>query len=144
VRLLAAKVAAVLALGVAAVATVGTVTGSADVRGLARFRETQLTSDTLGTFPGATEVWSTRVYTLGSPTPIGWGDVACTVIKNFVRECSGTYVLPRGRIHVGGRLTSRSNFQLLILGGSGAYRGAGGLLTAAGAPASRVLVFSFS
>lgn len=111
--------------------------------GLARFRENDLTYSRLGTFQGASEVWRSRVLLIGKAQTLGYGQVACVYVDDLVRQCTGTYILPRGRVSVGGELSSRQKFRLIIVGGTGAYAGASGELTAVGAGDSRVLTFNF-
>jgi hypothetical protein len=136
--------------GLATLALIGTLAlttlaGAAEPpSGIARFREQVLTYNQLGTFQGATEVWRTRVLLLGVPQTVGYGSVACVYVVDALRECSGTYVLPRGLIQVAGRISSRQSFELLIVAGSGVYGHASGTLTGLGAADTRILVLHFS
>jgi hypothetical protein len=60
---------------------------------------------------------------------IGRAELMCTTTFSGVRNCRGTYLLPRGSIVVGGTLRYRELYQLAILGGTGLYDNARGTLT---------------
>jgi hypothetical protein len=60
---------------------------------------------------------------------IGHGEIVCTFTGGSSRVCSGSFVLPRGRIVVGGTIVYRQLYQLAILGGTDIYDGAHGTLT---------------
>jgi hypothetical protein len=61
--------------------------------------------------------------------PIGHGELVCTFTGGPSRVCSGSFVLPRGRIVVGGTIIWRQLYQLAVLGGTELYDGAHGTLT---------------
>ena len=60
---------------------------------------------------------------------IGHGELVCTFTGGASRVCTGTYVLPRGKIVVGGTIIYRQLYQLAVLGGTDFYDGASGTLT---------------
>ncbi len=119
--------AGVVALGVVALAVAAT---HESTRGVARFREIQITHAAAGDYAGAVEVWRTRVLLQHRAQTVGTGAIACTRIDSYtsVRECNGTYILPRGRIQVAGEIITRAAFQLTIVGGTGVYGAAGGVM----------------
>ena len=76
--------------------------------------------------------------------PIGHGEIVCTFTGGPSRVCSGSFVLPRGRIVVGGTIIYRQLYQLAVLGGTEVYDGAHGTLTVtaiAKQPPQDVLLF---
>jgi hypothetical protein len=134
------------ALIVAAIATVLIValpTSSANLPGVARFRETQINHKTIGDGAGSIEVWRTRVWLLKKLVPIGTGVLACIHADNHtdIRECTGTYILPRGRLQVSGEIITRAAFQLTVVGGTGVYTAAGGVGIFAGLPNPAAVTF---
>jgi hypothetical protein len=75
---------------------------------------------------------------------IGHGEIVCTFTGGPSRVCSGSFVLPRGRIVVGGAILYRQLYQLAVLGGTDLYDGAHGTLTVtsvAKKPPKDVLLF---
>ena len=60
---------------------------------------------------------------------IGHGEMVCTFLDRRSRSCNGTYSLPRGKIVVGGVITSRLLYELAVVGGTGLYDNARGSLT---------------
>lgn len=98
--------------------------------GVARFRETVVAHQLSGVRAGATETWRTQVWLLHTDQAVGTGLIACirADTDTTIRECDGTYVLPRGRIQVAGQVIDRTAFQLSVVGGSGVYGGAGGVM----------------
>jgi hypothetical protein len=118
-------------------------TGSATSTGVSRFRETEISHFRNGVFPGATEVWRTRVWLLKKFQSIGTGVIVCTHVDlhTDIRECNGTYILPRGRIQVAGEIITRNSFQLTIIGGTGFYTGVGGTAIFAGLPNPAAVTF---
>jgi hypothetical protein len=65
-----------------------------------------------------------------TPDPIGHADTSCTFGFGNSRNCRTTYVLPRGKIVVGGSVRFREIYEVAILGGTGLYNNARGSLTA--------------
>jgi hypothetical protein len=64
-----------------------------------------------------------------TPKPIGHGEVVCTYTDASNRSCTGTYVLPKGKIVVGGSVLYTQLFQLAVLGGTDLYNNVRGTLT---------------
>ena len=82
-----------------------------------------------GTSPGDVEVVQVRLLQR-SGTQIGRGELVCTFADSVrSRVCRGTYILPRGKIVVGGSILYRRFYDLAILGGTGLYDNARGTLT---------------
>ena len=110
--------------------------------------QTQLHHVDLGTDgvgPGDIETIEMRLYnpSLGSK-PIGRGAMTCTFIDVRLRDCSATFLLPRGTIVAGGAISSRLIYDLAVLGGTGLYDNARGTLTVTAtrfSPRREVLVF---
>lgn len=124
------------ALALAVILALAAVIGasSADTKGIARFRESQVSYSTNGLEAGATETWRTRVWLLTKPKLIGSGVLTCIRAddNSDIRECLGTYILPEGRIQVAGEVISRNSFLLTVLGGAGTYQNAVGMMTVNG------------
>jgi hypothetical protein len=98
-----------------------------------------------GVGPGDLETIQLRLYnpSLGSK-PIGRGAMICTFIDSRLRDCSATFILPRGTIVAGGAISSRLIYDLAVLGGTGLYDNARGTLTVTAtkfSPRREVLVF---
>lgn len=64
-----------------------------------------------------------------TPKPIGHSDVSCTSTGSGSSNCTGTYLLPKGKIVVGGVIASHRAYVLAVLGGTGLYDNARGSLT---------------
>lgn len=98
-------------------------------KGVARFRETVVTHHKGDGLAGSVETWRTKVWLPRRNQIVGTGVLACAHISNFtsIRECVGTYILPRGRIQVAGEVINLAGYQLSIVGGSGIYAGGGGV-----------------
>ena len=97
-------------------------------------REVQVTRVDVGargTSPGDTEVVSQKLFNLRvTPKPIGHSELVCTFVDSRrMRVCRGTYVLPKGKIVVGGSLDYRQFYDLAVLGGTGLYDNARGSVT---------------
>ena len=61
---------------------------------------------------------------------IGRGELVCTFVDTVrSRVCRGTYVLPKGKLVVGGSILYRQFYDLAVLGGTGLYDNARGTLT---------------
>ncbi len=84
-----------------------------------------------GTSPGDTEIVSQALFNLRvTSKPIGHSELVCTFVDSKrMRVCRGTYVLPRGKIVVGGSLEYRQFYDLAVLGGTGLYDNARGSVT---------------
>jgi len=97
-------------------------------------REVQVTRVDVGasgTSPGDTEVVSQQLFNLRvTPKPIGHSELVCTFVDSKrMRVCRGTYVLPKGKVVVGGSLEYRQFYDLAVLGGTGLYDNARGSVT---------------
>jgi hypothetical protein len=76
--------------------------------------------------------------------PIGHSDIVCTYTGNRSRQCSGTYVLPRGKIVVAGSLRYWEFYRLAIVGGTDLYDNVRGSMSAtlyARDPRKEILIF---
>ena len=83
-----------------------------------------------GTSPGDTEVVRSRLLERGTLNTIGRAELVCTFVDgNRSRSCRGTYILPKGKIVVGGSILYRQFYDLAVLGGTGLYDNARGTLT---------------
>jgi hypothetical protein len=101
---------------------------ASNITGVAYFRQT-LTSIHTNAFPGGTQVWEESVLLIHEARVIGHGAIACVYVTDVVRECYGTYVLPEGKVKVLGEITTRSNYTLAIIGGTGVYANGAGVAT---------------
>lgn len=83
-----------------------------------------------GTSPGDVEVLRVRLLERGTGTTLGRGELVCTFADTVrSRICRGTYILPRGKLVVGGSILYRRFYDLAVLGGTGLYDNARGTLT---------------
>ena len=83
-----------------------------------------------GTSPGDIEVVRTLLLQRGTRDVIGHGELVCTFVDTVrSRVCRGTYVLPKGKLVVGGSILYRQFYDLAVLGGTGLYDNARGTLT---------------
>jgi hypothetical protein len=64
-----------------------------------------------------------------SEAPIGRASIMCTYFDARERNCTGTYVLPRGTLVVAGAIQSRLLYEIAVVGGTGLYDNARGTLT---------------
>ena len=79
---------------------------------------------------GSVEFVKQRLYNRRvSSKPIGRGTLMCTYFDARDRACSGTYFLPKGALVVGGAIQSRLLYQIAVVGGTGLYDNARGMLT---------------
>ena len=61
---------------------------------------------------------------------IGRSELLCTFVDSGrSRICRGTYILPKGKLVVGGSLLYRQFYDLAVIGGTGLYDNARGTLT---------------
>jgi hypothetical protein len=82
-----------------------------------------------GTSPGDMEVVRLRLLQRSGST-IGRAEIVCTFADSVrSRVCRGTYILPRGKLVVGGSIMYRRFYDLAIVGGTGLYDNARGTLT---------------
>jgi len=78
---------------------------------------------------------------------IGRGDLLCIYIDKRLRNCNGTYSLPRGKVVVSGVISSRLLYEIAIVGGTGLYDNARGTLTVTAtsfSPRHEILLFRLS
>jgi len=64
-----------------------------------------------------------------TPNPIGHSDMTCTSTGTGSMNCNGTYLMPKGKLVVGGVIASRRANVLAVLGGTGLYENAHGTLS---------------
>jgi len=84
-----------------------------------------------GPSPGDIEVTRYKLYNKGVRVkPIGRAQLVCTNVAQNFRQCSGTYLLPAGKMTVGGALQYRGLYDLAVTGGTGLYTNVHGTLTA--------------
>jgi hypothetical protein len=79
-----------------------------------------------------------------TPKPIGHSELVCTSTGNRTSSCSGMFFLPKGKIVVGGIISSRLFYELAVLGGTGLYDNVRGTLTVIALgiqPSRELLVF---
>jgi hypothetical protein len=80
--------------------------------------------------PGDQEIYAGRLYNRRITTkPIGRSEQQCTYSFSGVRNCRGTFTLPKGKLMVGGTLRYTELYQLAVLGGTGLYDNARGTVT---------------
>ena len=84
-----------------------------------------------GTSPGDTEIVTQRLFDRRDASkPIGHSELVCTFVDSKrMRVCRGTYVLPKGKVVVGGTLSYRQFYDLAVLGGTGLFDNARGTVT---------------
>ncbi|MGH3072225.1 MAG: hypothetical protein ACRDNB_08150 [Gaiellaceae bacterium] len=83
-----------------------------------------------GVSPGDQEIVRVRLRERVTQKTIGRGELVCTFVDTVrSRVCRGTYILPRGKIVVGGSILYRQFYDLAVLGGTGLYDNARGTLT---------------
>ena len=83
-----------------------------------------------GTSPGDMEIVRTRLLQRGTGSTLGRGELVCTFVDSVrSRSCRGTYILPKGKLVVGGSILYRQFYDLAVLGGTGLYDNARGTLT---------------
>ena len=71
-----------------------------------------------------------RLLERGTGNTIGRSELLCTFVDSGrSRSCRGTYILPKGKLVVGGSLLYRQFYDLAVLGGTGLYDNARGTLT---------------
>ena len=84
-----------------------------------------------GTSPGDTEIVRQQLFDRRDTSkPIGHSELVCTFVDSRrMRVCRGTYVLPKGKVVVGGTLSYRQFYDLAVLGGTGLFDNARGSVT---------------
>jgi len=94
-------------------------------------RHVQLDAGQRGLTAGDVEITRSLLFNKRiTPKAIGHAEIVCTHTTRSLRNCTGTYVLPKGKIVVGGTILYRQLFQLAVLGGTGLYDNVSGTLTA--------------
>ena len=63
-------------------------------------------------------------------TQVGTDHGVCTVISASESQCDATLVLPKGQIVTHGVEGKRTSFEIAVIGGTGSYAGARGMMTA--------------
>jgi len=105
-------------------------TGPATIR--VNDRELEVTRVDLGAkgvSPGDIEVVRARLLERGTRTVIGRSELVCNFVDDVrSRVCRGTYILPKGKIVVGGSLMYRQFYELAVVGGTGLYDNARGTM----------------
>lgn len=82
-----------------------------------------------GTSAGDLEIVRHRLFDRAKSV-IGRSELVCTFVDNRrSRSCRGTYILPRGKIVVGGALQYHQFYVLAVTGGTGLFDNARGTLT---------------
>ena len=98
-----------------------------------------------GNYAGSLEIVKQRLFNPSvSSKPIGNASLVCTFLDRRTRSCSGTYVLPRGSLVVGGVIQTRLLYEIAVVGGTGLYDNARGSLTVTSThlrPRREVLLF---
>jgi hypothetical protein len=77
-------------------------------------------------------------------TPIGRAEIVCTFLGGGSRSCLATYFLPKGKIVTGGAIGTRLLYETAVLGGTGLFDNARGLLVVTAtslSPRREILVF---
>jgi len=83
-----------------------------------------------GTSAGDTQVLGYQLYNRRvTSRSIGHAEVVCTFTVGSMRQCQGTYFLPKGKLVVSGSIRFRQLYELAIVGGTGLYDNARGTLT---------------
>ena len=126
---LAGTIAGVLAVGPQSFSAAGT--GPAVIRVNDRvLADTRIDVGARGRSPGDMEVVRSRLLQRGTLDVIGRSELVCTFVDaGRSRVCRGTYILPKGKIVVGGSILYSQFYDLAVLGGTGLYDNARGTLT---------------
>jgi hypothetical protein len=107
-------------------------TGPATIRVTARqVQVTRVDLGRSGTSPGDTEIVTQLLFDRRDISkPIGHSELVCTFVDSRrMRVCRGTYVLPKGKVVVGGTLSYLQFYDLAVLGGTGLFDNARGSVT---------------
>jgi hypothetical protein len=146
------KLFAFAALAAFALVTGSVTLGSSELAGPGTIRltskEIERSVDNRGSVsrgPGDVVLIRQLLYNKGiRKAPIGHSDIVCTYTGNRSRQCSGTYVLPRGKIVVAGSLRYWEFYRLAIVGGTDLYDNVRGSMSAtlyARDPRKEILIF---
>jgi hypothetical protein len=106
-------------------------TGPANIRITAKqVRYERIDVGRRGRTPGDTEVIVTLLYNRRvTSKAIGHADYVCTFTLDTSRSCDGTIFLPAGQLRIGGSVRFKQIYALAILGGTGLYDNARGMVT---------------
>lgn len=101
---------------------------------------------TQGVKAGDLEITRLRLYNKRiTAKSIGHGELVCVYLGDHaMRNCTGTFALPKGKIVVGGTIVFADIYDLAVLGGTGLYNNVRGTLTVtalAGKPVAFLLLF---
>ena len=126
-----AAVTLTIALALAAAIAAPAATGPSTIRITdvqVRDRTVDLGPDGRGV--GDVESLHVRLYNPSiTQKAIGRGDMLCTYLDSRLRTCDGTYSLPRGKLVVSGVISTRLLYVMAVVGGTGLYDNARGMLT---------------
>ena len=90
---------------------------------------TRVDNGLAGRSPGDMEISRHQHYNLRiRERPIGHAQTVCIYTGDNSRNCTGTFVLPAGKLVVSGGLIYRSLYDLAVTGGTGFYANARGSL----------------
>ena len=90
---------------------------------------TRVDNGSAGRSPGDMEISRLQLYNLRiRERPIGHAQTVCIYTGDNSRNCTGTFVLPAGKLVVSGGLIYRSLYDLAVTGGTGFYSNARGTL----------------
>jgi len=92
-----------------------------------------LTGITLEHRGGAVSSWYWSLKSVRRRTgAFGYAVLACVAVsrRTTLRQCTGTFVLPRGRLSVAGTFLYQQIFTLAVTGGTATYSRASGVLSA--------------
>jgi Dirigent-like protein len=121
------------AAAAAAVVLFGAVSGNAAVNSATTFRVVQTTTSTHlppgGLSPGGTFTFTADVSARGRP--VGTSQAACVIVAGTSAQCQGTTTLTgKGQIQAQGQIDiAKPSSTVAIVGGTGTYKGARGLIT---------------
>ena len=104
---------------------------------------TRIDTGARGPSPGDMEITRYRLFNKRiRRKPIGHAQLVCTLTGQNFRQCSGTYILPAGKITVSGAFIFRGLYDLAVTGGTARYNNVKGMLTVTRtARAADLLVF---
>ncbi len=93
-------------------------------------RYTRVDNGARGTSPGDMEISRALLYNKAlRKKPLGHSQLVCVLAGDAFRNCTGTFVLPAGKIVVSGGLIYRGLYDLAVTGGTGLYNNVRGTLT---------------
>jgi hypothetical protein len=99
--------------------------------GVIKITARQIQHQVRSTKAGAGEFTRFKLYnTRNTKKSKGHGDLVSTYVGDRrIRNCTGSFTLPRGQIVVGGTIGSHDSYVLAVLGGTRIYNNVGGALT---------------